>query len=360
MKKSLPAATYLTATLLLVLLTGLTGGAPREEPHAIWEADNPIQPIPASPLGIDIRLHRLKDPPTPETVRLGRWLFFDERLSADGTVSCGTCHRLENAFSEPKPVSTGVHGQTGTRKAPTIVNLSRSLYPSVFWDGGAATLEAQALLPIVNPIEMGNSVEAALETLRSIEGYRKYFEEAFGSREVTPQRVTRAIADYERTRRSGNSPWDRWSAGDASALSDAAQLGRQIFFGRGRCTRCHNAPDFTDDEFHNEGIGWVPETQSFLDEGRFAVSKLGTERGAFKTPTLRDVGLHPPFMHDGSIATLREVVEHYNRGGNPNPYLDPVIEPLDLKEPQLEGLVAFLEALAGEGYRDEAPATFPQ
>ena len=354
MKSSLPAATYLIATLLL------TGGAPREESHAIWEADNPIQPIPASPLGIDIRLDRLREPPTPETVRLGRWLFYDERLSADGTVSCGTCHRPENAFSEPKPVSTGVHGQKGTRKAPTIVNLSRSLYPSLFWDGRAATLEAQALLPVVNPIEMGNSMEGALQTLRSIEGYRKYFEEAFGSREITAERVAAAIADYERTRLSGNSPWDRWTAGDADALSDEAQLGRQVFFGKGRCTRCHNAPDFTDDEFHNEGVGWVSETQSFVDEGRFAVSELGTDHGAFKTPTLRDVSLHPPFMHDGSIATLREVVEHYNRGGNPNPYLDPDIEPLDLKEVELDGLVAFLQALAGEGYQDEPPATFPQ
>ena len=354
MKSSLTAAMPLTATLLLI------GGAPQEKPHATLEADNPIHPIPASPLGVDIRLDRFKEPPTPETVRLGRWLFFDQRLSADGTVSCGTCHRPENAFSEPKPVSTGVHGRVGTRKAPTIVDLSRSLYPSLFWDGRAATLEAQALLPIVNPIEMGNSLDGALETLRSIKGYRKYFKKAFGSREVNAERVARAIADYERTRRSGNSPWDRWSAGETSALSDEAQLGRQIFFGRGRCTRCHNAPAFTDDEFHNEGIGWVPETETFLDEGRLAVSKLGSDRGAFKTPTLRDVSRHPPFMHDGSVATLREVVEHYNRGGNPNPYLDPDIEPLNLAEAQLEGLVAFLEALAGEGYQDEPPATFPQ
>jgi cytochrome c peroxidase len=341
----------------LFLLGVLAGSSP--DPR-VWEQDNPLRPIPEPPLGIDIDLIALPDPPTPERVRLGRWLFYDSRLSADGTVSCGTCHMPEHGFSEPKPVSTGVRGQKGTRKAPSLLNLGRSRYRRLFWDGRASSLEEQARLPIVNPIEMGNTHQGMLATLRGISGYAKYFEEAFGSREVTVERVAHAIADYERTRMSGNSAFDRYRAGEASALSQEAKWGEALFFGRGRCTRCHNGPLFTNGNFHNEGIGWDEETARFADEGRAVETKFYGDRGAFRTPSLRDVSRRAPFMHDGSKATLREVLEHYNRGGVPNPYLDPQIEPLDLIDREIDLLVKFLESLDGEGFQDTPPNFYPQ
>ncbi|MCB0418404.1 MAG: cytochrome-c peroxidase, partial [Bdellovibrionales bacterium] len=185
-----------------------------------WEAQNPIKPIPDSPLGIDSKLSELPEPPTPERVRLGRWLFYDKRLSADGSVSCATCHRPENAFSEPTATSTGIRGQIGGRKAPSFVNLAWTIYPNFFWDGRAASLEEQAIGPIANPIEMGHTHEAMVAGLNNIKGYKKYFKEAFGAEMVTLDHVAKAIADYERTRLSGNSPWDKWKAGDETAVSD--------------------------------------------------------------------------------------------------------------------------------------------
>lgn len=326
----------------------------------VWELENPLRPIPDPPLGVEIRLKELPDPPTPERARLGRWLFFDKRLSADGTVACGTCHHPEHDFSEPKPVSTGIGGLKGTRKAPSIVNLGGVRYRRLFWDGRAGSLEEQAQGPIVNPVEMGNTHGRMLQTLSSVDAYRKYFAEAFGSEEVTLDRVSRAIADYMRTRMSGRSPWDRSRAGETDALSQEAKWGEALYFGKARCTRCHSGALFTNGNFHNEGIGWSESTRSFSDEGRFKETGFYSDLGAFKTPSLRDVARRAPYMHDGSKATLRDVVEHYNRGGVANPYLDPQIEPLDLTAPEMDLLVKFLEALSGEGYQETPPASFPR
>ncbi|RME06160.1 MAG: cytochrome-c peroxidase, partial [Deltaproteobacteria bacterium] len=345
----------LTGMVLLWMDVPLWGGAP-----PAWEKANPIRPIPKSPLGIDEELSDLDDPPTPARVRLGRWLFYDKRLSADDTISCATCHRPEFAFSEPTPVSTGIRGQKGTRKAPSIVNLAWTLFPHFFWDGRAASLEEQALGPIANPIEMGNTHEKMLERLRSIESYPRYFHEAFGSPEISLQRVAKAIADYERTRLSGNSPVDRWRlAREENAVSPQVKMGYELFFGKAECNQCHFGQNFTDSRFHNLGIGWDPKTQKFADPGRFAVTKKPEDLGAFKTPGLREVAKHPPYMHDGSLQTLREVVEHYNKGGNPNPHLSPKIRKLGLTDAEISAIVAFLEALSGEGYEDTPPSAFP-
>lgn len=342
-----------------------------------WEQENPIAPIPPGPLGSDIDLLALgqarpgqvgKEPPTPERVRLGRWLFYDTRLSGDGTVACATCHRPEYAFSEPTPVSTGIRGQKGKRKAPTFINQAATIFPHFFWDGRAGSLEDQALGPIENASEMGNSHTSMIETLSRVQGYQPYFAEAFGTPEITTQRVARAIADYERTRMSGNSPWDRWRYNrDESAVSDQVKQGHALFFGKAQCVSCHVGSSFTDSRFHNLGIGWDPASGTFKDEGRWIVTKNQVEqqfgdadRGAFKTPTLREVTKHPPYMHDGSMATLREVVEFYNRGGNKNPYLDPRMVPRGLSAAEIDALVAFLAALEGEGYMDTAPKAFPQ
>ena len=321
---------------------------------------NPLRPIPKPPLGITAKLEELPNAPTPEKVRLGRALFFDARLSVDGTISCATCHRPENAFSEPTPASTGVGGQRGARKSPGFVNLAWTIYPNFFWDGRAASLEEQAKGPIANPIEMGNTHEAVVKTIAGIRGYAPWFTAAFGSEKVTIDRIAEAIAAYERTRMSGNSPWDRWKAGDAAAVSDAVKQGDELFFGKGLCNQCHLGQNFTDNAFHNLGVGWDGKKKAFADEGRSAISKKPEERGAFKTPGLRDCAKHAPYMHDGSIATLREVVLHYRKGGNANPTLDPKMSKLDLTDAEVDALVAFLRALDGEGYGDVAPAKLPE
>lgn len=326
-----------------------------------WEAENPVLSLPEAPLGAEIDLAALPDPPTPERVRLGRWLFYDTRLSADDSVACATCHQPEYAFSEPTPVSTGIAGQRGNRKAPSFINQADTLYPHFFWDGRAASLEEQALGPIANPIEMGTTPEAMAEKLSAIPGYAPYFEQAFGTEGITAERVATAIVSYERTRMSGNSPWDRWRYDrDEAAVSDAVKQGHELFFGKAGCRPCHAGNNFTDSNFHNLGVGWNSETMRFDDDGRFTVTQDPADVGRFKTPALREVTRHPPYMHNGSVATLREAVEHYNRGGVPNPNLDVRVAPLGLSEQEVEALLAFLESLEGEGYLDTPPRAFPQ
>jgi len=325
-----------------------------------WELANPVVPLPEPPLGIDHTFSELQDPPTPERVRLGRWLYYDTRLSADNTIACATCHKPENAFSEPTPVSTGIRGQKGNRKAPTFINAAWALFPHTFWDGRAASLEEQAMGPVGNPIEMGNTHDAMIQTIQGIGGYATNFQAAFGSSEITTDRIAKAIADYERTRMSGNSPYDRWKNGDETAVSEQVKLGDRLFFDKAGCNQCHLGYNFTDSLFHNLGVGWDPETQQFKDLGRVAISNQKSDTGAFKTPTVREATKRTPFMHDGSVATLREVVELYNRGGEANPYLDPKIKPLELTGEEMDALVAMMEALSGEGYMDTAPTSFPQ
>lgn len=339
---------------------------------ASWEAANPIKPIPDPPLRTGainyppIKLTDFEDPPTPERVRLGRWLFFDKRLSADNTISCASCHQPKHGFSEPTPVSTGIGGKKGGRKAPSFLNQAWTTLPHFFWDGRAASLEEQAGGPMINPIEMGNkNHDVVVAKLAKIRGYAKYFKEAFGTEEVTIERVTKAIADYERTRMSGNSPWDKWRAGDQNAVSDDVKKGDALFHGNAFCNNCHKGPNFTDGDFHNLGVGWDADKKKFADEGRFVVTKKEKDKGAFKTPSLRDVSKRAPYMHDGSIKTLRETVELYSKGGIENPYLDKKIdrrfaERLDLSKEQINQLVKFMEALDGEGYQDTEPKAFPQ
>lgn len=343
------------ASLSLVTVIAAQRGA---EPT--WERANPIKPLPEPPLGIGGRLTDLPDAPTPARVRLGRWLFYDKRLSADGSISCATCHRAEHAFSEPTPTSTGIRGQKGGRKAPSFVNQAWTLYPHFFWDGRASSLEQQALGPVANPIEMGNTHDAMVAALQRTTSYAPYFREAFGTPQITKERVAKAIADYERTRMSGNSAWDRWRNNrDERAVSLDVKKGHELFFGKAGCNQCHLGQNFTDSLFHNVGVGWNPATRRFADDGRYLVTKQENDRGAFKTPTLRDVSLHPPFMHDGSVNTLRQVVELYNKGGVRNPHLDPKLRPLALTADEIDALVRFMEALRGEGYQEMAPAAFP-
>lgn len=333
---------------------------------ARWELENPVQPLPPPPLGSEADLARLGGAVTPEKVRLGRWLFYDARLSADASVSCASCHRPEHAFSEPTPVSTGVGGQRGGRKAPTFLNAAFPIYPVYFWDGRAGSLAEQAKGPMANPVEMANTHGAVVKTVAGIGGYRKAFREVYGDERIDIDRVADAIAAYEATRISGNSAWDRYEAGDPSALTPVQQRGRALFFGEARCSACHLGPNLTDSRFHNLGVGFSPPPEGkpvregFKDVGRYAVTGREEDLGAFKTPTLRDVTKRAPYMHDGSMATLREVVQHYARGGNANPWLAPDVRDATLCACEVNAIVAFLAALDGQGWQDQAPRSFPQ
>ena len=235
-------------------------------------------------------------------------------------------------------------GTKGRRKVPPLVNLAWS--PPYFWDGRAFSLEEQALAPIADPAEMGNTHAAMVEALTAVKAYAPYFREAFGDEKVSKERVAKAIADYERTRLSGNSPWDVWRAKkDDRAVPPAARRGHDLFFGRAGCTECHKGDNFTDGQFHNLGVGYNPKRERFADDGRFEVTKQESDRGAFKTPTLREVARHPPYMHDGSLPTLKAVVEFYSRGGIENPNRDTELVAANLTPEEEDDLVAFLGTL---------------
>jgi cytochrome c peroxidase len=298
----------------------------------------------------------------PEMVELGRLLFHDSRLSRDGSVSCATCHEPSQAFTDGRRLPLGAGGSPGSRNAPTLVN--RVYGRTFFWDGRADTLDRQAMGPLLNPTEMGGSVGHIAGIVRSDPVYRDRFA-AFFDGEPGFQDVVRAIAAYVRTIRSGSSSYDRFNAGDRTALSAEERRGYDVFFGRGECYRCHRGPTLTDERFHNTGVAWQPAaadpssaeanaataagSESRLsDVGRFLVTGRDADRGAFKTPTLREVARTAPYMHDGSFATLEEVVDFYAAGGRPNPWLDADIRPLGIDAADRRALVAFLRTLSGE------------
>lgn len=331
-----------------------------------WEEASPVVNLPKPPLGVEDHVNWKKLEieqglkVTPEKVRLGRWLFFDPRLSADGTISCATCHRPDHAFSEPLPTSKGINGQVGARKAPPIVNAAFPIQPFYFWDGRAGTLKEQAKGPIDNPIEMGSSHEFCAKSVARIAGYRKVFRQVYGEEEPTIDRIADAIAAYEATLFSGNSVWDRYQADDEATLDPQVKLGADLFHGKAQCNQCHLGFNFTDSQFHNLGVGWDKEKNAYRDEGRKKVTGKPEDLAAFKTPTLRDVTRHAPYMHDGSIATLEEVVDLYDHGGEPGaPGLSPKIRKLGLTAEEKKAIVAFLEALTGDS-EHAAPASLPE
>ena len=305
-----------------------------------------------TPLGLPDLVVPADNPVTAETVALGKKLFFDPRLSADSTVSCASCHSPERGFSDGRKTALGVRQQVGNRNAPTVVNAAYNVRQ--FWDGRAATLEDQAAGPIANPIEMNAPHGDCEDRLSGIPEYRDLFAKAFGEGEIRMLHIQKAIAAYERTVISGNSPFDRYFyGGDKSALSEAQVRGMAIFMDRakGNCTACHlvgaKSALFADGLFHNIGAGLNAEGE-LTDLGRFVETKKESDKGAFKTPSLRNVAQSGPYMHDGRLKTLREVVDFYVGGGSSNPHLDKQIKPLTLTGLEREDLVAFLESLTGE------------
>jgi cytochrome c peroxidase len=299
---------------------------------------------PTAPLGLDLyRPTPVDNPLTPAKIALGRRLFEDRRLSRDGTLSCAVCHDRSHAFASKGLVASGADGSMGRRNVPTLVN--RVYGTSFFWDGRAPSLEQQVVQPLINPREMGMSPDGVVAVVRGDGRYRRQFQTAF-NREPQLDDIARALATYVRTIRSGNSRYDQFRAGTTAALTAQEQRGMRVFFGRGNCWLCHAGPNLTDERFHNTGVAF--RDGQLLDPGRFVVRQQPADRGAFKTPTLREVARTAPYMHDGSLPTLEDVVEHYDRGGNANPALDSILRPIGLSPEDKRALVAFLRALSGQ------------
>jgi cytochrome c peroxidase len=318
--------------------------------HVTIKAPLGLPPVPIPP----------DNPPTEETIALGRRLFYEPALSSDGTIACASCHNPTLGFADNKPVATGVHGKTGTRSAPSVIN--RAYDRTLFWDGRAPDLERQAESPIQNPLEMAQTLDGVVQRLQARESYREEFAKAWGSNRITIEMVTKSIATFERTILSGNSPFDRYYyGGDKNALSASARRGLRVFTDpkKGDCAACHLIGKtyalFTDHKFHNLGIG-ANTDGTLTDPGRYAETGSEVDLGAFKTPSLRNVTLTAPYMHDGSMPRLKDVIDHYIGGGNSNPHLDKKIHVLDFLSGRERGdLLEFLESITGPLPPDVGP-----
>ncbi|MFZ5618651.1 MAG: cytochrome-c peroxidase [Pseudomonadota bacterium] len=392
---------------IAVLATAGCGKSDRKTKAAPQEAQTAAEIAPSAagaavgsiPLGLPPVPAPAANPVTVEKVRLGNILFNDKRFSSTGEVSCATCHDPAKGFTDgPLAVSEGVNKLTGTRNAPTVINAA--FYSSQFWDGRRASLEEQSGDPFLNPVEMNLPSHGAIVKIVSEDpAYQELFRDAFGAEPaaITMDHVKMAIASFERTIVSGNSPFDRWRyGGEEGAISDQARRGFDLFIAKGRCVSCHTISEthalFTDSKFHNVGIGFskiskdaekvvgeflrVAKTDQAVDEavlgdvkiseiGRFAVSREMQDIGQFKTPTLRNIAATAPYMHDGSLRTLREVVQFYNtaisphedQNQEPNPFQSGGIRPLNLTEAQIDDLVAFLETLTSPEFEEAARAS---
>jgi len=353
------------------------------------ETDPLAQPKSLQQVGVPVAMTRgvipADNPQTLEKISLGQKLFFDRRLSADGTVSCSTCHDPALAFTDRKPTSVGIKGRVGQRNAPTVLN---ALYNKTqFWDGRVNTLEEQAALPIVNSVEMGHpSLDAAVAQIAAIAEYQQAFQRVFG-RPLNGADLVRAIASYERTQLSFDSPFDHFIAGDKNSVDESAKRGWELFNNQGRCNKCHALTDTTrdvtnliDNDFHNIGILFVQHKvvplarqaeqliksgdTSAIDRaaiqtdmsalGRFLITKQEKDIASFKTPNIRNVLVTGPYFHDGSQETLWDVIDHYNKGaGLQNPYLDEDIQPLALTENDIDDVVALMASLTSAIYQEQ-------
>ncbi len=377
-----------------MLIFGCERAAKRASPQLplIPETDPLAQPKSLQQVGVPVAMTRgvipADNPQTPEKISLGQKLFFDRRLSADGTVSCSTCHDPALAFTDRKPTSVGIQGRVGQRNSPTILN---ALYNKTqFWDGRVNTLEEQAALPIVNSVEMGHpNMDAAVAQIAAVKEYQQAFRHVFGRPPNGPD-LLRAIASYERTQVSFDSPFDHFIAGDKNAIDDSAKRGWELFNTQARCNKCHALTDtqrdvtvFTDNDFHNIGIGIIRHNvvalarqaeqlvktgdTSAIDRaaiqtdmsalGRFLITKQEKDIASFKTPDIRNVLVTGPYFHDGSQETLWDLMDHYNKGdGLQDPYLDEDMQPLALTETEIDDLVAFLASLTSANYKEQGAA----
>ncbi|MFY9224399.1 MAG: cytochrome c peroxidase [Blastocatellia bacterium] len=332
------------------------------------------------------------NPMTPNKIALGEKLYFDKRLSIDQTVSCATCHDPATALADINAVGVGIQNKKGARNSPTVLN---SMFNELqFWDGRALTLEEQAKLPLINPIEMGMPDHAAVvKRVSEIAEYQKEFASVFGKDGITIDTIAKAIAAFERTQLSGNSPFDRFIAGDQKAISEAAKRGWELFNGKARCISCHtfnaSSPFFSDFKFHNIGVAAKDQdfpklarrarqvldadpkrAEQLIDEmalspgfselGRYLVTKQPRDIGTFKTSMLRDIELTAPYMHNGSEKTLLDVVIFYNKGGEINPNLDGGMRPLKLSDPEMEDIVELMKTFTSDDTRRKVQSIKPQ
>jgi cytochrome c peroxidase len=394
---SLAVRLFLTFGCMMLVAPAMSQDAGLGPPPALAPGQAPPLPKPgplaeprsSNQVGLPMALTQYVFSPTslrPARAVLGQKLFFDARLSDDGTVSCATCHDPARAFTDGRPASIGIYGRVGQRNAPTLLN---ALYnKSQFWDGRVTTLEQQAALPITNPFEMGStSVDEAVSKIAGDKDYQTQFMQAFG-RAVNARDMLSAIAAYERTLTSFDSPFDHFIAGETNAISDSAKHGWELFNTKARCYLCHALTDnhrdttlFTDNDYHNIGIGILnhhvsasaQQAQRQLVQGdlpgidtaaissdlsvlgRFLLTRKQGDIASFKTPGLRNLLVTAPYFHDGSVATLWDVVDHYNKGdGIQNPWLDSDMQPLALTEPEIDDLVAFMASLTSPQYKAQA------
>lgn len=385
--------------LAMVAAGSLSAAASRTGPHGAMDMKDQQRLLDTLhvdgtgvPRGVDpVAWKTIYIPPdntlTPARIALGRKLYFDTRLSRDGTVACATCHDVSRGFTDNRPVSEGIGGHLGARSAPTVMNAA--LFETEFWDGRAPSLEEQAKLPIVNPIEMGQpNGAAAVAAIAEDPAYRALFRKAYG-RAPNYDDIGRAIASFERTLIFLDSPFDRFLAGDTHAISASAKRGWALFNGKARCASCHmlnpSNPLGTDNRFHNIGVSAHDKnfealarkglaalgqesdvraldrlalTTDLSELGRFMITRNRADIGAFKTEQLRNIGITAPYMHDGSMQTLWDVMDHYNKGGETNAYLDGGIEPLDLSEDEINDVVAFLFTLTDERFAKQNEAAY--
>ena len=378
---------------IVTLFFGCERSAKTESSKLLTRETDPLaQPKSLQQVGAPVEMTREKipadNPQTPEKISLGQRLFLDPRLSVDGTISCSTCHDPKLAFTDRRPTSFGVKGRVGQRNAPTVLN---ALYNKTqFWDGRVNTLEEQAALPIVNAVEMGQpNLDAAVAQIAAVEEYQQAFRVVFGRSPNGPD-LLRAIASYERTQLSFDSPFDHFIAGEKNAIDDSAKRGWELFNNQARCNKCHALTETTrdvtnliDNDFHNIGIGIIRHNvialarqaeqliktgdtaaidraaiQSDMSAlGRFLITKQEKDIASFKTPNIRNVLVTGPYFHDGSQETLWDVIDHYNKGdGLQNPYLDGDIQPLALTESDIDDLVAFMASLTSANYKEQEEA----
>lgn len=384
------AAIYLWIFAVLVSMSVAYGRKP--EGGASSEPSSFTLQVPKGiPENLWRKLIPANNPLTKDKVALGEALYFDKRLSQDGTVSCATCHDPATAFADANPLAVGLGGKTGVRNAPTVLNAMFS--DSQFWDGRAASLEEQVKQPLVNPVEMGmSSFDAAVARVAASDEYRRKFSQVFGDEGITIDTIAKAIAAFERTQLSGNAPFDRFISGDPQAITAAQKRGWELFRGKAQCTACHTfaaaSPFFTDFKFHNTGVATrdrhfdylaarageivargsnkqraldlLAHTDGFSELGRFLVTKQAKDLGAFKTPSLRDVELTAPYMHNGVEKTLLDVVKFYNRGGEKNTNLDRRIFALKLTDAEMSDIVEFLRALTSDDVLKQVQLSTPQ
>lgn len=341
---------FLSVLILTLAASALLLYSQSQTGSAVLPIGTPVQI--QAPLGLPPVPIPRDNPPTAETISLGRRLYYDPILSVDKTVSCATCHSPEYGFADPKPVSEGVGKKTGTRNSPTVINSAYSKLQ--FWDGRAPSLEKQAEGPVANPVEMANTLAVVEQRLNADPSYREAFAKAWGEKPITYDMVEKSIASFERTVIAGNSPFDRWKYGhDESAVDASVKRGFVVFTSKkkGNCAACHTVEDkyalFTDNQFHNVGVG--VDMGEFTDVGLFAITHNVDDKGKFKTPTLRNIAQTSPYMSDGALKNLKEAIDFYIGAGNSNPNLDKRIHVLDfLSGQERADLEAFLNSLTGQ------------